>query len=116
MSPRCSGLTKKGSKCRRTSLCRWHKQETCPVCLEEIQFKQLHKTSCGHVFHHECILNWFVASDDCPVCRNEESGDQMIIFKHNVHEKMAQNYMDTIRSLEDDVTRYRRRIRALRDR
>jgi hypothetical protein len=116
MSLRCSGLTKKGSKCRRTSSCRWHKQEMCPVCLDEIQFKQLHKTTCGHVFHSECILTWFISSDECPVCRHEESTEPVIIFKHSVHERMAQNYMDTIRSLEDDVTRYRRRIRALRDR
>lgn len=97
-------------------MCRWHKQETCPICLEDIQVKNMHKTSCGHSFHFQCILLWFVSSDECPICRNEEIEDPMIVFKHNVHDRMSHNYLDAIRSLEDDVTRYRRRLRALRER
>ncbi len=116
MSQRCSGMTKKGTKCKRTGSCVWHQQETCPVCLEEIQFNQTHKTTCGHSFHKKCILTWFVCSDECPVCRHEEADDPMIIFKHGVHERMSGNYLDAIRSLEEDLGRYRRRVRALRER
>ena len=114
--PRCPGLTKSGSKCKRTNTCMWHKQETCPVCLDEIPFKLIHKTTCDHTFHTQCIMKWFESSDECPVCRREQIEDPMIIFKHNVHDTMSKNYMDAIRSLEEDVTRYRRRLRALRDR
>lgn len=54
-------------------------------------------------------------SDECPVCRSEQNDEPMIIFKRTVHENVSRNYMEAIRSLEADVTRYRRRLRALRD-
>ncbi len=116
MYQRCTGLTKKGSKCKRLAPCRWHKEETCPVCLDEIQFKDTHKTSCSHTFHKHCIMNWYIMSDDCPVCRHTENEDPVIVFKRKFHEQISENYLDTIRTLEHDVTRYRRRLhRALRD-
>lgn len=111
-------MTKKGTKCRRSVSCRWHKQDMCPICLEDVPFKQIHRTSCGHVFHSQCMLTWFVSSDECPVCRHEEKDDPVIIFKHNFHERISENYMETIQSLESDIAVYRRRARrarALRD-
>lgn len=113
---RCSGLTKSGSKCKRNANCRWHKLETCPVCLEDIPVKNNHVTSCRHVFHQDCIRTWFESSDDCPICRTEQTTDPLILFKNNICANMRENYMNVIRSLEEDVTRYRRRLRALRER
>lgn len=113
----CSSLTKKGTKCKSpASKCRWHVTEMCPVCFEDVQFNTRHKTSCGHVFHSECIRKWFESSDECPICRTEQLEDPLIIFKHNIRNSLTNTYMDAIRSLEEDVTRYRRRLRALRDR
>jgi hypothetical protein len=110
-------MTKKGSKCKRSATCKWHKQETCPICLDEVQpsFKTNHITSCGHSFHSSCIMKWFETSDCCPVCRSDQPNEPFILFKNNVKKGMESIYMDAIRSLEEDVTRYRRRIRALRD-
>ena len=112
----CSGLTKKGTKCKRTTQCRWHEVEQCPVCFDDIQFINKHVTVCQHKFHVECIRKWFETSDECPICRTEQAEDPLIIFKHNIRNSLSVMYMDAIRSLEEDVTRYRRRIRALRDR
>lgn len=68
------------------------------------------------MFHNECIRKWYEVSDDCPVCRTEQTNDPLIVFKHNIHENISRNYMDVIQSLEQDVSRYRRRLaRALRD-
>jgi hypothetical protein len=116
MQLRCSGLTKSGTKCKRNSSCRWHVIEACPVCFEDVQFSNRHMTTCHHVFHQECIRKWFETSDECPICRREQIEDPFILFKHNIRNTMSENYMDAIRSLEEDVTRYRRRLRALRDR
>jgi hypothetical protein len=61
-------------------------------------------------------MTWFLVSDECPVCRHEESEDPIIKFKKEFHEKVSQNYLEAIRSLESDVSRYRRRLhRALRE-
>lgn len=109
-------MNQNGTKCKqRASNCRWHKSVTCPICLDDIQYKDVHTTSCSHKFHTGCILRWFVTSDDCPICRTEQAEDPMIVFKRTFHENLSRNYMDAIRSLESDVTRYRRRLRALRD-
>ncbi len=106
---RCQGLTKKGTKCKRnTSCCRWHRVETCPVCIEDISVKQLHTTSCGHSFHKPCISTWFETSDECPICRTVQDDDPLIMFKRNIRERMENIYMDAIHSLEDQVRRLRR--------
>ena len=48
-------------------------QETCCICVEEFQKdSQVYKTSCGHVFHHECLQKWIQVKakkrqdPDCP--------------------------------------------------
>lgn len=105
----CYGLTKKGTKCKMITNCRWHVIETCPICFDEVSLRFLHKTECGHTFHKSCIMKWYETSDECPVCRHDESTDPIIVFKHNVKKSMEEIYMDAIHSLENDIERIRRR-------
>lgn len=108
MYQRCHGLTKHGSKCKMSTKCRWHVIETCPICFDEVSLRCLHKTFCGHVYHKNCIMKWFETSDECPVCRHEESEDPLIVFKKNIKTNMEEIYMDAIHSLERDLRRARR--------
>ncbi len=71
----------------------------------------LHKTSCDHDFHRECISRWFESSDDCPVCRCTQVNDPLITFKHNIRTTMEETYMEAIRSLENEIDILRRRRR-----
>lgn len=49
---------------------------TCSICWEEIeQNKLVAKTPCGHLFHKQCLQNWFrrsqiLFSPTCPNCRS----------------------------------------------
>lgn len=46
----------------------------CCICCEKLKKKSLmviKLTSCAHIFHQRCILNWFKEAFTCPVCREE---------------------------------------------
>ena len=41
----------------------------CAICLSIINEKNKHKLDCNHVFHIDCIINWFRNSNgNCPCC------------------------------------------------
>jgi hypothetical protein len=46
--------------------------DECSICLVSLTNKseeKLYTTTCGHVFHIDCIHNWLKSSDNCPYCR-----------------------------------------------
>lgn len=61
-------------------------QEGCPICLRALAGKvarhgqlrwlseshasEIIRLSCGHAFHHRCILNWLPIKHSCPCCRS----------------------------------------------
>jgi len=42
----------------------------CSICTEYIPVHQRVFTSCGHIFHEQCICTWIQKSRTCPNCRN----------------------------------------------
>jgi len=45
------------------------KNDSCPVCLEDFQNKEvLAICPCGHVFHKKCLKKWLVVRSTCPMC------------------------------------------------
>ena len=46
----------------------------CAVCLAEFeQEEEVRELECEHIFHHECIYDWFMKAKSaaCPLCRNQ---------------------------------------------
>jgi hypothetical protein len=68
--------------------------------MNTIKIKRL---TCGHAFHIDCISEWFITSEDCPVCRTKQPGDPLITFKNKVEESMREKYKYAIKSLEDEI-------------
>ena len=108
----CSSVTLSGKKCKRIAVhegkCSVHLSQVCVVCHEETK-RTDKKLKCKHIFHHKCILRWYEESDECPVCRMEQDDDPIIVFKKHIEENMRLKYRDSIRSLEAEVMRARRR-------
>lgn len=49
-------------------------EETCSICLENINIVDEFKTECGHYFHKNCINEWDQsgrAKNQCPNCRQQ---------------------------------------------
>ena len=43
----------------------------CSICgIEQIKIEDLKVLQCNHVWHRECITQWFKRSYSCPLCRN----------------------------------------------
>lgn len=43
--------------------------DKCTICLGNTSGKVCRVLKCGHIFHCECIDEWFLKKTTCPVCR-----------------------------------------------
>ncbi|KAL3535157.1 hypothetical protein ACH5RR_003618 [Cinchona calisaya] len=45
--------------------------KVCSICLERLQKNSVvAETPCCHIFHMECISNWLLEMNSCPMCRS----------------------------------------------
>lgn len=47
-------------------------EESCSICLENIEKRKKKTLKCKHTFHNTCVNEWLKVSTTCPVCRNQE--------------------------------------------
>ena len=109
---RCNWKTSTGKQCTNNILldgfCSRHLKQKCSICMEDVRSTNSAHTkrlACGHSFHFNCIIKWFVTSDECPTCRTKQPNDPIIQFKDQIENELRQKYMDAIRSLETDNMR-----------
>tara|TARA_B110000285_G_C14973779_1_gene537916 strand:+ start:533 stop:865 length:333 start_codon:yes stop_codon:yes gene_type:complete len=57
---------------------------TCSICLET-HTNEIHTTSCGHVFHKDCISIWLKEHTSCPICRQEQIPIKTEELKYREH-------------------------------
>lgn len=115
-SERCKWVTQAGNQCKNNILmdgyCSRHLKQTCAICFEEVKSTNSpnsKRLNCGHSFHMNCVLKWFVTSGDCPVCRKSQAKDPLLEFKDNVEANLRETYKDAIQSLQNEVRNLRRR-------
>ena len=116
--PTCKWVTNTGNKCKNNVLmdefCSRHLKQKCSVCWENVRSTNSSNTkrlSCGHSFHLNCILNWFIKSNECPVCRQEQIKDPFILYKEKIQEDLRDIYRDAMKTYEIELTFLRRRLR-----
>ena len=89
-------------------------EENCAICIEEIE--GLFKTSlkCGHIYHIECIRQWFRYNDAsikyCPCCRDRvcESIIQEILNEKPKSLKFPRNKRDPPRPYWSSIRSFRK--------
>jgi len=42
----------------------------CPICLENIEKKEIVVTNCNHFFHKKCLFESLIEINRCPICRS----------------------------------------------
>ena len=103
-----------GQKILMDGLCCRHLKQKCLICLESVGSTNTitsKRLACHHSFHVDCITEWFVTSDECPVCRCKQPEDPIIVFKEKVEDGMRAKYKDAIMSLEEEVKRLTETLR-----
>lgn len=65
----------------------------CSICLNECTNCTKKTLLCNHVFHTDCIKEWFMKGDDCPLCRGKLYFRGM--FKTNWHTEKANQVVGT---------------------
>ena len=122
---KCIHVRKNGKRCKLKALttgeyCYRHVEEACPICFDPITLNDKKILPCGHTFHTQCLLRWFVTGDSCPVCRESASGNEWVQFRELVAEEMRERYKDALDSMEQEIRtlhrqRDRRRARVISD-
>ena len=58
---------------------------SCVTCMSEYQHDDnIVKLACNHVYHHECITQWFKEDHVCPICRKPVEKKEIEIKKEDI--------------------------------
>jgi hypothetical protein len=78
--------------------------EECPICSQAFDSQHaVYKTSCGHLFHNDCLNQWCETSYDrgseltCPTCRaniQDEDCPNIWAFKNKALEEDTPDFRD----------------------
>lgn len=56
----------------------------CAICLDHLDNKQTFTLPCGHTFHTECQINWFLnGQKTCPNCRSCKTLGDLPVSKYS---------------------------------
>merc|ERR1712062_357246 len=77
-------------------------EKECSICYCEFQTdEEVTPLPCDlrHVYHTECLVAWFKNQSVCPICRQENTPQQMKEFRNNVDRLLQERIL---KQLEED--------------
>lgn len=75
-------------------------ESMCVICNETFEHTEKIQTECGHEFHMDCISEWVIKTDNCPLCRHTNPcGDKTYYYTFTY-------YFNTNKLNEEDKKRY----------
>lgn len=100
----------------------------CSVCQESFGDSDSSVTNCGHVYHHQCIIDWINRNRSCPSCRSfcAPSHLKRIYFSSVIEDKPIRLYdydrdyyryfgdcaEAALKSYNDDLNRDNRKLQS----
>ena len=94
----------------------------CSICLDDIANIEFTETSCGHIFHKDCLESWLnqyrAQNIDvylCPLCRSDITEDYPIIYYWNETSKikMIRNKDIEVRYYQNSQIKYKIYINSI---
>jgi hypothetical protein len=75
-------------------------ESVCVICNETFEQGEKIQTECGHEFHTECISEWVIKTDNCPLCRHTNPcGDKTYYYTFT-------HYFNNNKLNDEDKKRY----------
>ena len=58
----------------------------CPLCFDTMTNDNAQKTSCGHIYHKACMIQWLTCKNICPLCNSylKPTQDELDIIIHRL--------------------------------
>lgn len=53
-------------------------KESCSICMNAIKKNKHVIFPCNHEYHYDCIMQWFIQKNICPVCRLQINGKKSV--------------------------------------
>ncbi|KAM3129450.1 hypothetical protein pb186bvf_018442 [Paramecium bursaria] len=65
------------------------KELECVICLDTLETKQCRMTGCKHIIHEECLKQWFIKQQNCPICRDSFVEGGYLNPKMTIHHRQG---------------------------
>lgn len=93
--------------------------ESCPVCTESMQDREVVTLDCGHAFHAVCVVEWFRRKGSCPLCRDnvdpEERNSYRNLKAQFMLKKRLSKRKDAPKELKDLVKQHKKKMARLKE-
>ena len=76
---------------------------SCPICLTEINFEDKHFLHCGHCYHCSCVNNWIkLGNYKCPLCKKHINCDIVLANFKILEKERVVNLADNLEDFNNN--------------
>ena len=69
-------------------------EETCGICLTEIQDNDIGVTKCGHIYCYQCIKTIIAQRHECPYCRKNVKDNEVFMISYERKKKIQEDVQE----------------------
>lgn len=86
-------------------------QYDCPICYESYDKGSVGALKCGHIFHRNCLMQWFKLGTTCPKCNQTSSmEDSRTVFLDNKSKINSSNMNLILRPIDLDLVDHMKKL------
>ncbi|KAL9184630.1 hypothetical protein ACHAXT_012600 [Thalassiosira profunda] len=75
--------------------CKESEESMCTICLLSVEDgERIADLSCGHLYHADCLAEWILKKNSCPLCQNPEIAKEIRTYETTDDSRADQNRED----------------------